>query len=86
MIDQDEDRTSHSFVYELLAGVKISLQHQPVVQVGEHWVLQRYPSLLLQRLEGLCVVMLPEVFEAKADGFLFSVLQRTQIRVQSQVH
>lgn len=67
--------TSHSFVYELLTGIKVSLQHQPVVQVSEHGVLQRYPSLLLQRLKGLCVVMLSEVLEAKADGFLFSVLQ-----------
>lgn len=39
-------------------------------------MFQSYPSLLLQRLEGLGVVMLSEVFEAKADGFLFSVLQR----------
>lgn len=45
------------------------------MQVRQHGVLQRYPSLLLQRLEGLCVVMLPEVLEAKADGFLFSVLE-----------
>ena len=40
--------TSDSFVYELLTGVKVSLQNQPVMQVGEHWVLQCYPSLLLQ--------------------------------------
>lgn len=45
------------------------------MQVGEHGVLQRYPGLLLQRLEGLGVVVLAEVFEAKADGFLLSVLQ-----------
>lgn len=68
--------TSHSFVYELFAGVKISLEHESVVQVSEHGVLQSDPSLLLERLEGLCVVMLSEVFEAKADGFLFSVLER----------
>lgn len=45
------------------------------MQVGEHRVLQRYPRLLLQRLKGLCVIMLSEVLEAKADGFLFSVLR-----------
>lgn len=43
--------------------------------MGEHGVLQRYPGLLLQRLEGLGVVVLAEVLEAKADGFLLSVLQ-----------
>lgn len=68
--------TSHSFVDELFTGVKISLEDEAVVQMGEHGMFQRYPSLLLERLEGLCVVMLSEVFEAKADGFLFSVLQR----------
>lgn len=68
--------TSHSFVYELFTGVKVSLEHQSVVQMSEHGMFQSYPSLLLQRLEGLGVVMLSEVFEAKADGFLFSVLQR----------
>lgn len=40
-------------------------------------MFQSYPRLLLERLEGLGVVMLSEVFEAKADGFLFSVLRRT---------
>lgn len=45
------------------------------MQVGQHGVLQRYPGLLLQRLEGLRVVMLAEVLEAKADGFLLSVLR-----------
>jgi len=67
--------TSHGFVYEFLTGIEVSLQHQSVMKVREHWVLQCYPSLLLQRLKGLCVVMLPEVLEAKADGFLFSVLK-----------
>lgn len=67
--------TSHGLVDELLARVKVPLEHQAVVQVGEHGVLQRYPGLLLQRLEGLGVVMLAEVLEAKADGFLLSVLQ-----------
>lgn len=66
--------TSHGFVDEVLAGVEVPLQHEPVVQVGEHGVFERYPGLLLQRLKGLGVVMLPEVFEAKADGLLLSVL------------
>lgn len=68
------ESTSHSFVDELFAGVEVSPQHQAVVEVREHGMLQRYPRLLLQRLEGLCVVVLPEVLEAKADGLLFSVL------------
>lgn len=70
--------TSHSFVYELFTGIKVSVQHESVVQVSEHLMLQSDPSLLLQRLKGLCVVMLSEMFEAKADGFPFSVLQREQ--------
>lgn len=80
-----EYNTSHSFVYELLTGVKVSLQNQPVVQVGEHRVLQCYPSLLLQWLEGLCVVMLSEVLEAKADGFLFSVLWERRKQTWAQM-
>lgn len=79
----DEEDTSHCFVYKVLAGVEVSLQHQAVVQVGEHRVFKRYPSLLLQRLEGLRVVMLSEVLEAKADGFLFSVLHRQTQRHQT---
>lgn len=74
MFHQVKHNTSHSFVYELFTGIKVALQNQPVMQVCQHGVLQCYPSLLLQRLEGLCVVMLPEVLEAKADGFLFSIL------------
>lgn len=70
-----EPSTSHCLVDELFTRIKVALQHQAVVQVGEHGVLQRYPGLLLQRLEGLGVVVLAEVLEAKADGFLLSVLQ-----------
>lgn len=50
------------------------MEHESVVQMSEHLMFQSYPSLLLQRLKGLCVVMLSEMFEAKADGFPFSVL------------
>ena len=40
----------------------------------EHGVLQSNAGLLLQRLKGLCVIVLPEVLQAQADGLLFSVL------------
>lgn len=43
----DRAATSHSFVYELFAGVKISLEHESVVQMSEHGMFQSYPSLLL---------------------------------------
>jgi len=77
--------TSHGFVDELLASVEVSLQHQAVVQVCEHRMLQGDPRLLLQRLEGLHVVVLPVVLEAKADGFLFSVLRgRKEKRVEQR--
>lgn len=45
------------------------------MQMSEHGVFQCDSSLLLERLEGLGVVMLSEVFQTEADGFLFSVLQ-----------
>lgn len=66
--------TSHGLVDELLAGVEVALQHQLVVQVGEHGVLQGDARLLLQGLEGLRVVVLPEVLQAQADRLLFAVL------------
>lgn len=73
---EPQGHTSHCFVYELLTGVKVSLQYQTVVQVCEHGVLQGYARLLLQRLEGFRVVVLPEVLEAEPNGFLFSVLKQ----------
>lgn len=44
------------------------------MEVREHGMLQSDPCFLLQGLEGFCVVVLPEVFQAQADGLLFTVL------------
>lgn len=71
-------RTSHGFVYELLAGIEVSSENQALVKVCEHGVLQGDPCFLLQGLEGFCVVVLPEVFQAQTDGLLFTVLFRRQ--------
>lgn len=46
------------------------------MKVREHGVLQGDPCFLLQGLEGFCVVVLPEVFQAQTDGLLFTVLFR----------
>lgn len=48
------------------------------MEVSEHGVFQCYAGLLLQRLEGLSVVVLPEVLQTQADGLLFTVLHRGQ--------
>lgn len=69
------DRTFDSFVDELLTGIKVSTEYQAVVEMCQHLVFQRDACLLLQRLKGLCVVMLPEVLQAQADRFLFPVLE-----------
>ena len=45
-------------------------------------MLQRHARLLLQRLERLRVVVLPEVLEAEADGFLFPVLYGERVEVE----
>lgn len=73
--------TSHSFIDELLTGVKVSTEDQALVEVCEHGVLQRDARLLLQRLEGLGVVVLPEVLQTQTDGLLFTVLHRRQKEV-----
>lgn len=79
--------TSHGFVYELLAGVKVSSEDQPLMEVREHGMLQSDPCFLLQGLEGFCVVVLPEVFQAQSDGLLFTVLSgKTQITLAVTCH
>ncbi len=44
------------------------------MEMREHGMLQSDPCFLLQGLEGFRVVVLPEVFQAQADGLLFTVL------------
>lgn len=68
-------RTFDGFVDELLTGIKVSPEYQTVMEVCQHLVFQRDACLLLQRLKGFCVVMLPEVLQAQADRFLFPVLE-----------
>lgn len=51
------------------------------MEVCEHGVLQCYARLLLQRLEGLGVVVLAEVLQTQTYGLLFTVLHGGQKEV-----
>lgn len=52
---------------ELLAGREVPLLHQQLVQPAEQGVLQLHLGPLLQGLERLAVVVLPEVLQAQPD-------------------
>lgn len=59
--DPSGSLTVHSFLYELFTSIEVSLQHQLVVKVCQHGVLQSNLGFLLQRLESLRVVVLTKM-------------------------